>query len=312
MRKVLKEAWGLGIGGLSFIYLIFILNPIQMLSAVVYPFSAKLCRAMNRWCAQSIWSLWVVMAEVQNGIRLRFTGDSIPKKENAIIIANHQSMVDVMVLLCFAWRCGRIGDMKFFVKDMIKYFPGVGWGMKFLDCVFVKRNWADDQNEISRLFGKFKAEQIPIFLVSFLEGTRMTPQKLAQTQDFAKREGLYVPQHTLVPRTKGFSASLDGLRDHIDAVYDLTIGYVGETPGLIDCFAARPERMEVHVRRYAVADLPTEPEAVRQWAFRRYEEKDALLETFYAKGQFPGECPGSLRHGPQRQGGKTSRQPLYQ
>ena len=311
MGKRLKGAAGLGTGFLSFIYLIFVLNPIQMVSAVVYPFSASLCRRMNRWCAQSIWGIWVIMAEVQNGIRIRFTGDNIPKKENAIIIANHQSMADIMVLLCFAWRCGRLGDMKWFVKDMLKYVPGVGWGMKFLDCVFVKRNWAEDKSEISRLFGKYNAEEIPIFLVSFLEGSRVTPDKLAKAQAFAKEKNTYVPQHTLVPRTKGFVASLQGLRGHVEVVYDLTLGYADRVPGLLDCFLARPDRIEVHVRRYPVEELPTDEAAMSQWAFQRYEEKDALMAHFQKEQSFPGECPIGLQQGPNRFRQKPGREPLY-
>jgi len=273
---------------LSFAYLILILNPIQAASALIYPFSKPLCRRINRWCARSVWGLWVLMAERFNGIDLRFTGDRITPRENAMIISNHQSIADVMVLLCFGWRARRLADMKWFVKDIIKYVPGPGWGMFFLDCIFLKRKWGEDKASIDRIFGKYQAEAIPLHLVSFLEGTRITEKKLAEAQAFAEARGLPVPKHTLVPRTKGFVATMTGLADHLDAVYDVTIGYHGDTPSLLDCFVADVATIDVHVRRYTIDELPTDEPALIQWAQDRFADKDDLLAAHRANGEFPG------------------------
>jgi 1-acyl-sn-glycerol-3-phosphate acyltransferase len=285
---------GLSAGVLSFVYLIFVLNPIQMASVVLYPFSRRAFRGVNRWCARSIWGLWVIMAEVQNRIEIRMTGDQAPPRENALLIPNHQSMADVMVMMCLAWRSGRLGDMKWFVKDIVKWFPGFGWGMKFLDCVFVKRDWAQDRAEIERLFEKYRRQQIPIFLVSFLEGTRLTPGKLARAQAFAKERGMMVPERTLVPRTKGFVATMIGLRDHLDAVYDLTLAYGERVPTLVECFEAKVQRVDVHVRRFEVAELPQDEEALVRWVHQRYREKEELLARHAKDGRFPG-TPRSAR-----------------
>jgi 1-acyl-sn-glycerol-3-phosphate acyltransferase len=283
-------------GALSFGYLIFVLNTVQMLSVIVYPVSRPVFRSINRWCARSIWGLWVLMAEKQNRIAIRFTGDPLPRRENALLIPNHQSMADVMVLLCLAWRCGRLGDLKFFVKDIVKWFPGFGWGMKFLDCVFVKRDWMRDKDGIGRIFAKYERDQIPVFLVSFLEGTRITPAKLEAARSFATERGLECPKRTLVPRTKGFVATMSGLRNHLDAVYDVTIGYENPTPSLVNCFEAKVRWIEVHVRRYAMDDMPEAEDALEAWVFDRFKEKEALLEHLSASARFPGsETLGPIR-----------------
>lgn len=279
---------GLFIGALSFAYLTFVLNTIQALSVLIRPFSRPAFRAVNRWCARSIWGFWVILGERINGIEVRFTGDRLPPRENALVLSNHQTMADVLVLLCLAWRCQRVGDIKWFVKDVVKWFPGFGWGMKFLDCVFVKRNWADDKDEIQRLFAKYNEEQIPLFLISFLEGTRKTDKKLAEAQAHALSKGLPVPRHTLVPRTRGFVATMQGLRGHLDAVYDVTIGYPGSTPTLVQCFEAKVPRVEVHVRRYPVASFPAGEEELAEWARARFQDKDAMLGDFAAAQRFPG------------------------
>jgi 1-acyl-sn-glycerol-3-phosphate acyltransferase len=245
-------------------------------------------RAVNRWCARSIWGFWVVLGESINNIDMRFTGDHVPRRENGLIIPNHQTMADVFTLLCFGWRCGRLGDTKWFVKDVIKYFPGFGWGMKFLDNVFVKRDWTQDRAGIHQLFEKYKREEIPIFLISFLEGTRKTPSKLAKAQEYARERNIDVPKQTLVPRTKGFVATMIGLRDHLDAVYDLTIAYPKTTPTLMNCFEAKVQRIEVHVRRFPIESMPTDEEELARWAHERWREKDALLARFEEEQRFPG------------------------
>jgi 1-acyl-sn-glycerol-3-phosphate acyltransferase len=290
MTQLMRTIRGLTVGAFSFIYLIFVLNPIQCLSILVLPFSAPLCRRINRWCARSIWGLWVVLAERMNNIDVRLSGDALPRGENAIVICNHQSMTDVMALICVAWRCGRISDVKWFVKDIIKFVPGVGWGMWFLDCVFVKRDWMRDKASIERTFSKYIDNDIPLFLISFLEGTRKTPDKWAESQAFAHERGLYVPQHTMVPRTKGFAATVQGLRTHVDAVYDITIGYPdGDPPSPFSCYAARVDRLEMRLQRHPIDTLPEGADALADWAQARFREKDEHLAQFATTGRFPGE-----------------------
>ena len=285
---LLRQALGLVTGALSFVYLICVLNPVQWLSIPLLLVSRRTVRAINRWCARSIWGLWVLMAERQNGIEVRVTGDRVPMRENALLLPNHQSMADVLVLLCVAWRCGRLGDLKFFVKDVVKWFPGFGWGMKLIDCIFVKRDWERDRAGVQQLFEKYKREQIPVFLVTFLEGTRRTPDKQASAIAFARERGLHEPTHTLVPRTKGFVATMSGLRDHLDAVYDIDIGYPDRLPDLVDAFGARIRRIEVHIRRTPVAALPTDEAELTRWAHDCFRAKDERMARFAATEAFEG------------------------
>jgi len=286
MPWFLRSLAGLTMGALSFGFLVFIVNPLQMLSIVLLPISKPAFRAFNRACASAVWGWWVWMAYTQNRIDVRITGDPLPKGENALLISNHQTIADVMVLMCLGSKVGRLPDMKWFVKDMMQYVPGPGWGMRFLDCIFVARNWARDQANIERLFSRYARNHIPVLVVSFLEGTRRTPAKLAKSQEYARTQSLPVPQHTLVPRTKGFAATVQGLRDHLDAVYDVTIAYPGRVPSLVDCFACRVERVEIRFRRYTIDRLPVTPEGLADWAHARFTEKDVALATFQDDQRF--------------------------
>jgi 1-acyl-sn-glycerol-3-phosphate acyltransferase len=262
------------------------INVLQTLSLAILPFSRAAFRRFNRLCADQWWGLCVVCSRTFYGAHLVLSGDELPDRENAILVANHQQMPDIVALFFLARSKHRLGDLKWFVKEPLKYVPGVGWGMLFLDCLFVKRNWDSDQGLIRKVFRKFNEDHIPIWLVSFSEGTRFTPAKRARSWAYARENGLPSFEHLLLPRTKGFAASVIGLRQHVTAVYDITIAYEKGIPNLWQFTCGWVDRISMHVKRYPIADLPSDPEALSRWLRERFEEKDRLLGEFFATGSF--------------------------
>lgn len=261
-------------------------NGLQMLSLVIRPFSFKIFRRANSAIAGSWWGLCVHAGEFFYGIKIIVSGDEIPRNENSVVVLNHQSMTDITVLLAYAKSKGRLGDLKWFVKDIIKYFPGVGWGMLFLNCLFIKRNWTEDKKYIHNMFEKILRHSIPLWLVSFVEGTRVRPSKLAQSQKYAQENGLPLLKHLLLPRTKGFVASVQALRPHLQAVYDITVGYVQEVPTLWQWVCGDVRKVFVHVQRFPIQTLPQKDPDLSQWLMKLFVTKDNLLDQFYKKGSF--------------------------
>ncbi len=278
---------------LSFFVLIFlfswllIVNVTQTLSMVMMPFSNRAFRSYNRWAANTWWGGCVTMAKLCYNIRIEVSGDPLPSLESAIVVSNHQQMPDITFLMFLARDKGRLGDLKWFVKDSIKWIPGIGWGMVFIGCIFVKRNWNKDRASIERTFAWINKGRVPFWIMLFAEGTRITPGKLEKSRIWAEKKGIEPPKHVLTPRTKGFVSSVIGLRDgHLDAVYDLTIGYKDGVPTLGQYSLGACPLAHIHVRRFAVAELPQKEEELDTWLLDRFREKDDLLESFYAKGSF--------------------------
>ncbi len=280
---------GVVTSSLSTVYLVLVLNTIQVLSVVVYPFSPKSCRYINRFCARHIWCLWTVLGERMLGIDIKMTGTKPTMRQNALVLSNHRAMTDILCLLSLAWRCGRLGDLKWFVKDQLKWVPGVGWGMKFLDCIFVRRNWQEDKKGIEQLFGNFKRNDIAMWLVSFLEGTRFSSSKNKASCDFAKHRNLYQPVHTLVPRVKGFVSSVEGLRTHVDAVYVVTIAYDHDDPSLYRWFNLQMPKVQMHIDVHPIESLPIDEAGLSQWAYDQYEAMDRHLIRFKETGSMGDE-----------------------
>jgi len=262
-------------------------NVAQTVSLIIVPFSRRTFRRFNRWCADTWWGWCVIAAERLNGTRLEVTGEDLPSNENVLVISNHQQMPDITSLMALARSKGRLGDLKFFVKQALKWFPGVGWGMQFLNCPFVRRDWMRDRETIQRTFATLVRERIPMWLVSFAEGTRGTPEKILDSSRWAAEMGLQATRHVLIPRTKGFVATVEGLGEHLHAIYDVTIGYVDGVPTIWQHIRGSVKRVHIHVRRYPISELPTAPEELGRWLITRFREKDDLLEHFYTRGSFP-------------------------
>jgi len=277
-------------GAITFALLFSILiafNVLQTASLVIKIFSPKAFRRANQRMARIWWGWCALWAEKVYGTTWIMSGDDVPMRENAIVVLNHQEMADITVTFSFARTKGRVGDLKWFVKDILKYVPGVGWGMLFLDCPFIKRNWTADKDYIHNVFRNILNYDVPIWLMTFAEGTRVRPEKIARSREYAEQHGMTPLEHVLIPRTKGFVASVQSLRGHVDAVYDLTIGYVDGVPTLRQWIKGYVRKVHLDVRRYAIDVLPEDGEALSDWLIKRFEEKDRLLDYYYSNSAFP-------------------------
>ncbi len=222
------------------------------------------------------------------GQELHLTGHPLPQEVNALVIANHQEMADIMVIMATACQVDRHAHLKWFAKASLKWVPGPGWGMAAIDTLFVKRDWARDREHMRQVFSRLQEDDAPLWVVSFPEGTRLRPDKLAQSQGFARARGWTELRHLLLPRHRGFHATLEALGPRLDGVLDLTIGYPEGVPTLVQFTSGRVEHLHVHVHYTPLSELPVDEEGRAAWLRQCFERKDQLLEHIYAHGRFPG------------------------
>ena len=253
------------------------------------PLMVKLNCIMADWTWYFLGGLGI---EKYGGSHYHFYGDKIPMRENAFLISNHLTLFDWAFLFPIAGRRGRLGTMKFFAKKSITYVPGFGWGIYLLDHLLISRNWLADKSFIANTFAKLKERKLPFWVISFLEGTRKTPKKLQESQAYAKKMDLPTLNNVLLPRTKGFVATVQSLRDEITAIYDVTYAYKGEkVPGLRDVAMGRIPDLHFHIRRIPIDKLPTNEKDLTDWCMNVWVEKDDLLEHFKINGKFPNVRP---------------------
>ncbi|MCC7380998.1 MAG: acyltransferase [Deltaproteobacteria bacterium] len=264
-------------------------NLLQVCTLLVWPFSRSLFVRANRAIAREALTRLGGVAERLHRLQVISSGDALPRTENAVVIANHQTVIDVNCVFCLAWRHGRLGDLKWFAKASVRHLPGIGWGLRFLEPVFVARRWERDRDSIARVFAKMKQDPAPFWLLMFSEGHRRRAEAMAESRARAAAEGRRPLEHLLPPRTRGFVATIGALREHAQAVYDLTIGYPDGVPTLWDLQSGYVRRVHLHVRRFPLSDLPLDEPGLEAWLSQRWAEKDQLLAAFAADGRFPGE-----------------------
>lgn len=149
--------------------------------------------------------------------------------------------------------------------------------------------------------------KVPIWMMSFLEGRRMSEANKKQSDQYAAEHGMPMLHKTLYPRTKGLWAIISGAGPLLDAVYDVTLKFpVGPlmsyastatvtvlqkgAPSVIEFFAGGPKaEVHMHVRRIPIADIPAGSiDELKPWLYALWKSKDDLLMAFEQDGRFPG------------------------
>lgn len=234
------------------------------------------------------------------GLNLVITGDSFYPAEAALVVCNHRSWADTIVLYSLARQVRMHGDVKFLAKRSLLVFPVYGFAGWILDVViFIKRQSDSAGRQMTKVFSSLtdpRRKQAPYWLINYLEGTRFTLQKLKAAHDFAKKRDLKVLDQVLQPRTKGFISTVHALRGSAKAVYDVTIGYQESEkreirPSFQQMYFTPPitERIiHVHQRRIPLDQVPQDDEELKKWIYTLYEQKDELLRGFRERGKFEG------------------------
>lgn len=303
-----KWVWGAIVGAASFLPLL-ILNGFQFMSLALKPISPKTFRRVNTFIALLIWGWWAWTLDRVIGLKIRYSGDAVPVGESSIVVANHQGMTDIMALICFAFRQKCVQYTKWMVKDALKFVPAIGWGMLFIDCVFLKRNWAQDRSSILATLDRYRSNPDQVWLILFPEGTRMTPDKLARSQAHAIKAKLPKTSNVMLPRTRGFATALGELERKVDSVLVVSISYgrfqrVGGAAGvsagkggatagivpptLMEVIRGDCNEIDLHVRRVPIAELPKEKVAQEKWLVDAFVAMDQLLGSKAGEGSEVG------------------------
>ncbi|KAI8053216.1 hypothetical protein BDF22DRAFT_683307 [Syncephalis plumigaleata] len=218
----------------------------------------------------------------------------LPKR--LVLIANHQVYPDFVFVWIFAYLAKAHGSIMIFLKDGFKNAPFIGWGMQFLDFVFLRRRWDVDRESIIRRVQLLKSDwerEDP------LTNTREAMIRYAEKEQITTP----LPKHCLLPRITGIQHILKELQDgDVDYLYDITIGFEGVNQALytlrsVYMLGKSPPGIHLHVRRW---HIPTQVPAIdgtdtfTHWLRARWMEKDELLSRFYstgtmAKGDTPAE-----------------------
>jgi 1-acyl-sn-glycerol-3-phosphate acyltransferase len=203
----------------------------------------------------------------------------LQRRGSYLVICNHQSWVDIFILQRVFFR--RIPLLKFFLKHELLYVPLIGLAWWALDFPFLRRQISvkgmeNDLRAARKACERFR--DLPISLVSFIEGTRFGGDK-HKTQRSPYR-------HLLKPKLGALGMSVATLADHVDQLIDVTIAYPNGVPSLWDLLAGRVEGVQVFVQTVTIPEALTDAALIGKrewhlgmgrWIQSLWHDKDVLL-----------------------------------
>lgn len=269
--------------------------PLLILALLKYLIPVRSWRRLwNRvldWLACSWISVNSKHQDWLTGTKITLEGAAdLRRDEWYMMIANHQSWVDILILLRIF--NGRIPYVKFFLKKSLIWVPLLGVAWWALDFPFMRRYTKEEIDRNPALKGKDieetrraceKYRDNPVTIINFLEGTRFTPAKHAQQQSPYR--------HLLVPKAGGLAFTLAAMDGQLHSLLDVTIHYPGEIPTYWDYACGRTREVQIHVRQLPIpdsllGDYSNDPEFRQRfqlWVNEFWQEKDAELERLAHK-----------------------------
>ena len=216
--------------------------------------------------------------------------DALDRNGHYLVIANHQSWVDILILQFVFNR--RIPLLRFFLKRQLFWVPLLGLAWWALDFPFMGRYTKKQIARNPELAGRdieatrracAKFREIPVAIMNFVEGTRFTPSKHDRQQSPYR--------HLLKPKSGGVAFVLDAMGDGLHGILDVTIAYPAGRPSMLDLIGNRIPEVRVQVRQRPIPaaliggnyqDDRAFRARFQQWMNGLWEEKDRELDAMLA------------------------------
>lgn len=207
----------------------------------------------------------------------------LSKNKWYLIIANHLSYLDIVLLIEFA--ADRIPAPKFFLKKELIWLPFVGLAAWALDMPFMQRYTRAYLEKHPEKRGKDlettkasceKFRTVPTTVINFVEGTRFTEQKhLAKKSPY---------QHLLPPKAGGVSFTMGAMGHLFTNVLDISLLYPeNKKHPMMAMLSGTMTKIVIDVNVTPVPETqvvesgPTAREQIQQWLNNLWKNKDSTI-----------------------------------
>lgn len=249
-----------------------LLLPFTAVRLVIDPILLRIAEA---WIAGN--SGWMRLTQV---LDWQVTGiDDLSPKQWYLVVCNHQSWVDILVLQRVLNR--RIPLLKFFLKKELIWIPIMGLAWWALEFPFMRRHSEAYLQQHPQERGKDAATTriacekyalVPTSVMNFLEGTRCTPAKQQRQQSPYR--------HLLKPKAGGVTLALDAMGEKFGSVLNITLVYPAGPPNFWQFLQGHVPRIIVHIRTLPVPQA--QRDICQQWVNTLWSEKDTLISQLLA------------------------------
>lgn len=229
---------------------IIIFSPIKL---IPIPAVRTACSSLLDSCATSWITINGVIERIFHPVKVHIHSNAeLSPKEWYMVIANHQSWVDIVILQRVLNR--KIPFLKFFLKKELIFVPFLGLAWWALDFPFMRRYSTAQLRKNPKLRGKdieitrkacAKFKSKPVSVMNFVEGTRFKADKHRQQNSQFK--------HLLKPKAGGLAFALSAMGEHIHKLVDVSIYYPEKVPSYWDYISGQVKEVHVHIN---VSEIP--------------------------------------------------------
>ncbi|WP_028314809.1 acyltransferase [Desulfatibacillum aliphaticivorans] len=278
--------------GLNTLVVFSLLVPISILKLII-PIDVwrTFCAVILKYIASGWVAVNAFNGRFINNIKWDVQGvDSLKSKDWYLVISNHQSWTDILVLQTIFSR--RIPFLKFFLKKELIWVPvmGIAWWaldfpfMKRYSKAFLKKNphlEGKDLETTQKACEKFK--KMPVSIVNYVEGTRFTQEKHDRQNSPFK--------HLLKPKAGGIAFVMAAMGGQLHSLVNVTIAYPYGDKSFWDYLCGRIAKITVRVETLPIAEEVQgdyfKDELFRtrfqKWVNDLWVEKDALLDDLLSQ-----------------------------
>lgn len=236
-------------------------------------------RMINVWVAGNRW-----MIRRLNVISIETIFDQqleIEQNQWQIVICNHQSWADVIVLQIAL--LDNVPPIKFFTKREFIWVPVLGFVLWILKFPYVLRaspslkrteSFRNQLNAHSMHRARQQFHERPVSILIFCEGTRFNQEK------YRAQKSSY--HNLLRPKIGGVAFTIDALQTKTRHILDVTLVYEGKTPNFWNFLCGKCRRVKVHIHKVLIKDLlePSIRSGIRQLWQVKDREIDRLQSEF--------------------------------
>ncbi|XP_053314676.1 acyl-CoA:lysophosphatidylglycerol acyltransferase 1 [Spea bombifrons] len=297
----------------SYVFYLIALQPLRL-------FNPKLF-----WCIEGVMFKWLLAMVASWGWTAGYTvvewGDDVHTitEDEAVMLVNHQATGDVCTLMMCLQDKGMVVRQMMWLMDHIFKYTNFGIVSLVHGDFFIRQGKAYRDQQLVLLkdhLEKYYRSRDRKWIILFPEGGFLRKRR-ETSQTYAKKNNLPFLTHVTLPRlgatqvilktllsqqengtvTSGDMAFTDRKPKGLQWIIDTTIAYPDAKPMDIQTWILgykRPSVTHVYYRIYAIKDVPMETEALTDWLYQRFVEKEDLLSHFYETGAFP-PLPGQKK-----------------
>ncbi|XP_063774322.1 acyl-CoA:lysophosphatidylglycerol acyltransferase 1 isoform X2 [Pseudophryne corroboree] len=299
----------------------FINNMVAIPSYVLYLVALQPIRLVDRklfWCIEGVMFKWLLAMVASWGWTAGYTvvewGDNVHTitEDEAVMLVNHQATGDVCTLMMCLQDKSTVVRQMMWLMDHIFQYTNFGIVSRVHGDFFIRQGKAHRDQQLILLkdhLEKYYRSRDRKWIILFPEGGFLRKRR-ETSQLYAKKNNLPFLTHVTLPRlgatevilktllaqqengtpAGGYSGLAGRKPKGLQWIIDTTIGYPNADPMDIQTWILgyRPPTVtHVYYRIYSIKDVPMETEALTDWLYQRFVEKEELLSHFYETGAFP-------------------------